>query len=146
MGILNRAKWTRGRYANVDGIPFSMPVASKDSPVLIAGFSIDAEKAREILAGQELHPFRIWKRGVLLLTVVNYVDTIIGKYVEFSVGIMCTRGPRPAMRLIPGFFTRLFGTGIYIYDLPVSTEISVKGGRGIWGMGKRQANLDFIIG
>ena len=36
--------------------------------------------------------------------------------------------------------------GQYVYDLPVSTEISVKGGKGIWGMPKHQANLDFQIG
>jgi hypothetical protein len=38
-----------------------------------------------------------------------------------------------------------YGTGQYVYDLPVSTEISVKGGKGIWGMPKHQANLDFLI-
>ncbi|MGH9114646.1 MAG: acetoacetate decarboxylase family protein, partial [Acidimicrobiales bacterium] len=35
--------------------------------------------------------------------------------------------------------------GQYVYDLPVSTEISVKGGKGIWGMPKHQANLDYQI-
>jgi hypothetical protein len=30
-------------------------------------------------------------------------------------------------------------------DLPVSSEISVKGGKGIWGMPKHQANLDFTV-
>ncbi len=35
--------------------------------------------------------------------------------------------------------------GQYVVDLPVSTEISVKGGKGIWGMPKHQGNLDFII-
>ena len=29
--------------------------------------------------------------------------------------------------------------------LPVSSEISVKGGKGIWGMPKHQANLDFKV-
>jgi hypothetical protein len=38
-----------------------------------------------------------------------------------------------------------FGTGQYVYDLPVSSEISVKGGKGIWGMPKHQANLNYII-
>ena len=30
-------------------------------------------------------------------------------------------------------------------DLPVSSEVSVKGGKGIWGMPKHKANLDFVI-
>ena len=28
----------------------------------------------------------------------------------------------------------------------MSTEISVKGGKGIWGMPKHQANLDYVVG
>jgi hypothetical protein len=39
-----------------------------------------------------------------------------------------------------------YGTGQFVVDLPVSTEISVKGGKGIWGMPKHQANLDFTVG
>ncbi len=37
------------------------------------------------------------------------------------------------------------GTGQYVWDLPVSSLISVKGGKGIWGMPKHQANLDFRV-
>ena len=37
------------------------------------------------------------------------------------------------------------GTGQYVWDLPVSSLISVKGGKGIWGMPKHQANLDFQV-
>ena len=141
-----RVRWLEGRYANVDGIPFTMPVGTRTSPALFAGFTIDPEAAEAILPGQELHPCRIWNRGVLVFAVVNYLDTTIGSYVEFCIGVLCTRGLRPAPRLLRWPPSRCTGTGIYIYDLPVSTEISVKGGRGIWGMGKRRANLDFVIG
>jgi hypothetical protein len=123
-----------------------MPVRSQNSPALTAAFSIDAERARRILPGQELHPCRLWNRGVLVIAVVNYLDTAIGKYVEFCIGILCTRGPRAAPPLLPLLLRGAYGTGVYIYDLPVSTEISVKGGLGIWGMAKRRANLDFVIG
>ncbi len=33
----------------------------------------------------------------------------------------------------------------YVIDLPVSSEISVKGSKSIWGMPKHQANLDFVV-
>jgi hypothetical protein len=81
-----------------------------------------------------------------VLAVVNYLDTTIGRYVEFCIGVLASHGSRPAGTLGPLLFRRHHGTGIYIYDLPVSTEISVKGGLGIWGMPKRQANLDYIVG
>jgi hypothetical protein len=35
--------------------------------------------------------------------------------------------------------------GQFVIDLPVSTEISVKGGKGIWGMPKHRASLSFDV-
>lgn len=146
MAIPTRQQRLAGRYALVDGIPFSMPVNSEQSPALMAAFSIDLEAARRLLPGNELHPFQLWNRGLLVVTVINYVITDIGKYIEYSIAIACTHGARPAPRLLPGLFGKTFGVGQYVWDLPVSTELSVKGGKGIWGMPKHQASLDFVIG
>jgi hypothetical protein len=143
-----RIRRESGRHALVDAIPFTLPVASHDSPALIAAFSIDARAAVELLGGEEVHPLRIWgERAVLLVTVVDYRSTNIGRYIEFSLAIACTHGPAPAPAWIPAlpFAQRLYGTGQYVIDLPVSSEVSVKGGKGIWGMPKHRANLDFVI-
>ncbi len=143
-----RIKRQTGRFALVDGIPYEMPVSGNGSPVLMAVYSIDGERARALLPGNELHPVRLWnrKRSLLIVTVIDYRETSIGKYIEFSLAIACTHGPRPAPRLLPGLLMKPFGTGQFVVDLPVSSEISVKGGKGIWGMPKHQANLDFKIG
>jgi Acetoacetate decarboxylase (ADC) len=144
MIISHRQRWITDRYANVDGIPFRMPVGTRASPALIAGFSVDAARAGELLPSQELTPLRFRGRSLLVIAVVNYLDTVIGRYVEFCIGVLCVRSQGSlASRLSRGL---LSGVGVYIYDLPVSTEISVKGGLGIWGMPKRQANLDFVVG
>jgi hypothetical protein len=143
--IPRRQRRQSGRHALVDGIPYRLPVDSRGSPVLVAAFPINAEKAKELLPGNELHPARLFGKGVLLLTVVNYQSTDIGSYVEYIVVIACTRGPKPAPGLLPFVFGRFFGLGGYVYDMPVSTEISVKGGKGIWGTPKVQANLDFHV-
>ena len=145
MLLRRRATWLEGRYANVDGIPFTLPVRTQTSPALFAAFSIDPSAAQCMLPGQELHVCRVLKRGILIVAVVDYQDTTIGSYVEFCIGVLCTRGRRPAPPLLPLILQRSFGFGVYIYDLPVSTQISVKGGLGIWGMPKRQGNLDFRI-
>jgi hypothetical protein len=141
-----RIRWLDGRYANVDGIPFNMPVRTQTSPALFAAYAINPEPAAALLPGQELQPVRILGHGVLVIAVVNYLDTTIGKYVEFCIGILVTHGRRRAPALPALALRSVYGTGVYIYDLPVSTEISVKGGLGIWGMPKRQANLDYIVG
>jgi hypothetical protein len=134
--IPRRLKQQGGRYSLVDGIPFHLPVYCKDSPCLMAAFSINWDKARALLPGNEIYPLRMWNKGVLVITVIDYRDTVIGKYIEYSIAIACTHGSRPAPRLLPALFMDAYGTGQYVYDLPVSTEISVKGGKGIWGMPK----------
>lgn len=137
-----------GRHALVDAIPFALPVASHESPALIAVFTIDARAAADLLAGEEVHPLRLWGgRALLLISVVDYRSTNIGRYIEFSIAIACTHGSSAGPALIPALplAQRLFGTGQYVIDLPVSSEVSVKGGKGIWGMPKHQANLDFVI-
>jgi hypothetical protein len=145
MGRPKRLARQAGRHALVDGIPFKLPVASAQTPALMAAFPINAEKAKALLPGNEVHPFRLWNRGLLVVTVVNYVVTNIGKYIEYSIAIACTHGSNPAPRLLPGLLSKTFGTGQFVYDLPVSSEVSVKGGKGIWGMPKHQASLDFIV-
>jgi Acetoacetate decarboxylase (ADC) len=148
MMIPRRLRRESGRHALVDTIPFTLPVASLASPALIAAFPIDADAAAAALPGREVHPVRVTPgRSLLIITVVDYRHTNIGRYIEFSVAIACTHGPRLAPPLIPALplVQRLFGTGQYVLDLPVSTEVSVKGGKGIWGMPKHQANLDFVI-
>ncbi|MDN4503994.1 acetoacetate decarboxylase family protein [Alteromonadaceae bacterium BrNp21-10] len=143
-GIPQRIKDYAGRYALVDGIPFSLPVEATDSPAFMAVFPINAEKAKQFLPAN-IHPLRLWKKALLVVTVIDYQKTTIGKYIEYSIAIACTHGKKPAPRLLPGVFMNWFKTGQYVVDLPVSSPISVKGGKGIWGMPKHQANLDFKV-
>jgi len=145
MGVPCRILRYAGRYALVDGIPFDLPVACRESPALFAIFRINADKAKAFLPGNELHPVRLWTKGLLVVSVMDYRHTSIGKYIEFSVAIACTWGQKPAPRLLPGLFPSLFGTGQFVVNLPVSSEISVKGGKGIWGMPKEQGSLDYKI-
>lgn len=140
-----RDAWLKGRRAKVDGIEFEMPVANAPSPAMSAVYGIDAEAADKMLPGQELHPLAWRGRGALVVAVVDYKATSIGTYVEFCIGIACTKGRRRWPAPLAVLLARWSGLGVYIYDLPVSTEISVKGGCGIWGMAKRRANLDFVI-
>jgi hypothetical protein len=145
MRARKRIEQLRGRYALVDGIPFTLPVDSHDTPALMAVFPISAARAAELIPGEEVHPFRIGGDvGLLVVTVVSYQTTDIGSYIEFSIAIACTHGLKPAPPLISALLPR-YGVGQFVVDLPVSSEISVKGGKGIWGMPKHQANLDFVI-
>lgn len=141
-----RQKRLAGRHAYVDGIRYKMPINSWEASSLMAAFPCDWEAARKLMPEGDVHPFRLWKKGIVLVTVIDYRQTDIGSYIEYSIAIACTKGKRPAPRLLSGMFMKWFGTGQYVYDLPVSTEISTKGGKGIWGMPKHQASLDYFEG
>lgn len=140
-----RIKRSEGKFSKVDGVPFTLPVRSAPSPVLMAAFPINAAKAKNLMPA-DIHPFRLWnEKALLVVTVINYLETNIGKYIEYSVAIACTHGEKPAPKMLPGLFQRFFKTGQYVVDLPVSTEVSVKGGKGIWGMPKHIGKLNFRI-
>lgn len=145
MGFPRRIKDYAGRHALVDGIPYTMPINASKSDALMAGFTCDFEAARQCMPDPSLHPVRVSKsRAVFIATVVNYVQTDIGKYIEYSLALACHRGRKPALPLMPALMLKWYKTGQFILDLPVSSEVSVKGGKGIWGMPKHKANLDFI--
>ncbi|NEU09159.1 acetoacetate decarboxylase family protein [Flavihumibacter sp. R14] len=146
MGVPLRIKNYSERFALVDGIPFTLPVQARNSPALMAGFFCDYDKAAALLPGNEIHPVRYLNgKAIFMVTVIDYRETSIGKYIEYSIAIACTRGRSPAPKMLPVIFMKHYHTGQFILDLPVSSEISVKGGKGIWGMPKHKASLDFLI-
>lgn len=146
MGPPGRQKRLEGRHAYVDGIRYVMPVDAAEASATIAVFPCDYEAARKLIPPGDVHPFRLWSKALLVLTVIDYRKTDIGRYIEYSLAIACTKGPKPAPRLIPGLLIDRYGTGQYVVDLPVSSEVSVKGGKGIWGMPKHKAALDYREG
>ncbi len=146
MSIPKRQTQQAGRHARVDGIPFVLPVNSEDSPALMAGFTCDGDAAQALLPGNELHALRLPNgRGMFIVTVIDYRTTDIGRYVEYSIALACTKGDKPRGLIRSVVRMKHAGTGQYVWDLPVSSLISVKGGKGIWGMPKHQANLDFRV-
>ena len=135
-----------GEHALVDGIPFDMPVNSLDSPALMAGFTIDAAAAAALLPGREVTLLRLPRgRALLLVTVILYRTTDIGSYVEYSIALACRHKPAGSSAFRTFLREGASAFGQYVWDLPVSTEVSVKGGKGIWGMPKHRAALDFTV-
>lgn len=147
MRLPRRQERLRGRRALADGISYEMPINSNDSPALMAAFTVDREAAQALLPGGELHALGLPNgRGLLIVTVIDYRTTDIGPYVEYSIALACTRGESAPSMLSAVACMKSHGTGQYVWDLPVSSLVSVKGGKGIWGMPKHQANLDFRVG
>ena len=145
MSVPSRIERLEGEHSLVDTIPFQLPVVSSEASALIAVFPVDYERAARLLPGKEVHPLRLWSKALLVVTVLDYRKTSIGSYIEYSIAIACTHSKQPAPPLLPALFSEYYDVGQYVVDLPVSTEISVKGGKGIWGMPKHRASLDFEV-
>ncbi len=146
MGVPERQNEIMGLHSMVDGIRYEMPISSWEASAMIAAFPCDFEAAAALIPESYVQPLRYFSRALLIITVIDYRKTNIGSYIEYSVAIACTKGRHAAPQLLPALFQKSFGTGQFVIDLPVSSEVSVKGGRGIWGMPKHQANLDFKSG
>jgi hypothetical protein len=146
MMLPERIERLKNQNSLVDGIAFQLPVVSSEASAVVAGFPIDYDAAAELLPGQELHPLRLFKKALLVVTVIDYRKTSIGSYIEYSIAIACTHSAKPAPPMLGALMMNHYDAGQFVFDLPVSTEISVKGGKGIWGMPKHQASLDFKTG
>jgi hypothetical protein len=146
MRIPERQREIDGLHGFVDGIRYVMPVNSWNASAVIAAFPCNYAAAAALIPQGYVHPFRYFSKALLIISVIDYRETDIGAYIEYSIAIACTKGRRPALPLLPALFRRAFGTGQFVHDLPVSSEVSVKGGKGIWGMPKHQAPLDFKVG
>jgi len=111
----------------------------------MAAFSVNPRRAANLLGTEETGQLSVLGGGILIVTVIDYRDTVIGEYIEYSIGIACTHDASPCRLKWPGLLRKSLTIGQYVIDLPVSSEVSVKGGKGIWGMPKHQASLDFRI-
>ncbi len=147
-GVPTRQQRLAGRYARAKGVPFEMPVRIDRASAALAAFPVNADRAADLLPGDAaLHPFRAFgNTGLLLVTATDYEATSFGAYVELGLMIVCTRGARPAPPLVSLLRPRHYGVGLYVVDLPVSTERSARAGRDIWGLPKRRADLDVRVG
>ena len=89
-----------------------MPVQARDSPALMAGFLCDYDKAAELIPGNEIYPLKYFNgKAIFMVTVIEYRVTSIGKYIEYSIAIACTRGSKPAPRMLPAIFRQHYHTG-----------------------------------
>jgi hypothetical protein len=84
--IPRRLRREAEHYALVDGIPFTLPVRSMRMQALMAAFPVDPAGAQALLPDSN-RAVRLWRKALLAVTVVNYQETVIGKYIEYSIAL-----------------------------------------------------------
>ena len=122
------------RSFTLGGHQFKVPIHYRRLDCFFAIFGADTDALKRLLPSLRLRPIPIWPgRSLLALNAFNYLDTDIGPYGEFSVGIPCSLA-RPAKW--PAF-------GIYIHRLPVTSELGKVAGIEVWGYPKFVCEMQF---
>lgn len=129
--------------------PVELPIRYSDVTNVVALFSVRAEDARRALEGKGLEPVGLWPGTALAgMSFYQYRRTSIGPYHEVGTALFAVRAgeraPRPWLKdLLRRPLERR--VGMYVVDLPVSTETANAAGRELWGYPKFVTSLPFRV-
>jgi hypothetical protein len=102
-------------------------------------------KLKSMLPDPRFQPVQIFPGvGAVALTAFEYYDTDIKPYNEFSMGILLNAPqylPVPGLNMLRQYFERFLN--VYIYHLPVTTEIALRGGIDYYNYPKFLAEILF---
>lgn len=123
----------------------ALPIFYFNTACVLASFTVALARAQALLP-PELVAVRV-APGLGLATVAffQYVDSTVGPYHEMGLAVAARPAPerfrdsapwRPADSLLPG---------MYVVDLPVTTEIANAAGRELWGYPKIVAPIAFQL-
>ena len=123
--------------------PCEMPVLYRSAKFLLLLYRVDIDRAGRLLGAGPLEPFVIFGKVLVLLGLFEYRDSGLGAYNEVSLGVLIKRrGTSPSPL---GFLRNMRGqeeAGIYIINLPVTTERAYAGGIEIWGLPKYVTGIE----
>lgn len=118
---------------SVAGQSFRLPIRYRRLDTFFAAYGADHGAVKDLVPSTRLRPVKVWPgRAAITLNAFNYIDTDIGPYGEFSVGVPCF--------LKHGGKTLL---GVYVHRLPVTTEIAKTAGIEVWGYPKFVCEMEF---
>lgn len=124
--------------------PLRLPVYYYDNSLMSAVFTASTTEVRALLPSAEMHPVEIVPgRCLVSFTAFEYRDTDIHPYNEFSIAFVIRFGKRslPLWSLGRMALQRCFH--VYVWQLPVTTEIARWGGVELYGYPKFVADIDF---
>jgi len=129
----------------IEGLTVEFPILYYDLRMIAAMFTTKTSLIKKILPHPNYKPVEIWPgTGMLGLFAFEYFDTSIGPYNEIALSIPIRFPPSfafPGLAVISGMRKKIFSG--YIYHLPVTTEIALKGGIYFWNYPKFLAEISF---
>jgi len=117
--------------------PVKLPIVYRDASQFGVFFRIELDRARALLEGTSLEPWPVLGAAVGAIYVWEYRDSSVGVYNEVGLGIQARRrGTHPSLVRLGLDMRAQDDQGIWVVNLPVTTEAACTAGIDIWGYPK----------
>lgn len=130
---------------DVTGGTCRVPILYRDVFAVVGVFTAPTLKLRELLPTSKLVPAEMLPgRGLLGFMAADYRDTSIGPYREFIIMVPARYQPRRNTPLLPVLrMSASLSFEVFIWQLPLTSEVGLHAGIDIWGFPKFLADIDF---
>jgi hypothetical protein len=121
-----------------------MPIFYYDSSSMTAIYTASTSKVRKLLPTSKMNPIEIFPGKCLTaFTAFEYRKTDIDSYNEFSIAFPITFNKRQIPILTASLQMIRRWITVYVWQLPVTTEIARKAGADFYGYPKFIADIEF---
>jgi hypothetical protein len=129
----------------ITGGTCDVPILYHDVSAAVGVFTAPTLKLKELLPTSRLIPAEIYPgKGLLGFLAADYRDTTIGPYKEFIIMVPVRYQPRFNLPLLPVLrMTASLSFEVFIWQLPLTSEVGLHAGIDIWGFPKFIADIDF---
>jgi len=129
----------------ITGGTCEVPILYRDVFSVVGVFTAPTLKLKELLPTSKLVPAEMLPgRGLLGFMAADYRDTSIGPYKEFIIMVPVRYRPRFNPPLLPVLrMSASLSFEVFIWQLPLTSEVGLHAGIDIWGFPKFLADIDF---
>jgi Acetoacetate decarboxylase (ADC) len=114
-----------------------LPILYRDASQFGVFFTTDLAAARALLKDAPVEPWPVFGRAMAAIYVWEYCDTSVGSYNELGIGVQARRrGGRPSLLKLGLDMEAQDDQGIWVVNLPVTTQAAYDAGVEIWGYPK----------
>src|SRR5205814_2655170 len=121
--------------------PCELPILYSGASLLGLLYRVDGAKVRP-LVDANFEAWTVFGKATVMLCFFDYRETTIGPYGEIGLGVLIKRkGTSPSLVGALADLRKETDAGLYVVNLPVTTEAARAAGRELWGYPKYVAPM-----
>lgn len=122
--------------------PCDLPILYWGASMAMVIYRVDPEITRPFIDGP-FEPWPVLGKALVMLCLFEYRDTTIGPYGEVGLGVLIKRtGTRPSLLGAVRDLRQVQAAGLFVINLPVTTDVARAAGRELWGYPKYVAPME----